>query len=125
MKSEKQNILSLQQKIKILNTKKDSYPKLNEYNKNLTEQNIELNNNLKDSEKIRQEQEKLINSLTKEINIFKGGINLNDPETLNNLANTYLALKESLMKTSGLSQSEQKSNHNKNKKKKSKNKNIK
>ena len=44
MKSEKQNILSLQQKIKILNTKKDSYPKLNEYNKNLTEQNIELNN---------------------------------------------------------------------------------
>ena len=115
MKSEKQNILSLQQKIKILNTKKDSYPKLNEYNKNLTEQNIELNNNLKDSEKIRQEQEKLINSL-------KGGINLNDPETLNNLANTYLALKESLMKTSGLSQSEQKSNHNKIKKKKSKNK---
>ena len=94
MKSEKQNILSLQQKIKILNTKKDSYPKLYEYNKNLTEQNIELNNNLKDSEKIRQEQEKLINSLTKEINILKGGINLNDPETLNNLANTYLALKE-------------------------------
>ena len=106
MKSEKQNILSLQQKIKILNTKKDSYPKLYEYNKNLKEQNVELKNNLKDSEKIRHEQEKLIQSLTKEIKILKGGINLNDTETLNQLADTYLALKESLMKTSELSQSE-------------------
>ena len=121
MKSEKQNILSLQQKIKILNNKKNSYPKLYEYNKNLIEQNNELNNNLKDSEKIRHEQEKLIKSLTKEINILKGGINLDDPETLNNLANTYLALKESLMKTSGLSQSE----HNNHKKKRNKSKNKK
>jgi hypothetical protein len=121
MKSEKQNIISLQQKIKILNNKKNSYSKLYEYNKNLVEQNTELNNNLKDSEKIKKEQEKLINSLTKEINILKGGINLNDSETLNQLANTYLALKESLLKTSGLSQSD--TNHKK-KKNKSKNKNI-
>jgi hypothetical protein len=89
MKSEKQNILSLQQKIKILNTKKDSYSKLYEYNKNLTEQNIELNNNFNDSEKIKQEQEKIINSLTKEINLLKGGINLGGSQTLNKLANIY------------------------------------
>ena len=121
MKSEKQNILSLQQKIKILNTKKNSYSKLYEYNKNLVEQNTELNNNLKDSEKIKKEQEKLINSLTKEINMLKGGVNLNDSENINQITNTYLALKESLMKSSGLSQSEQ---HNKKKKNKCKNKNI-
>ena len=62
MKSEKQNIISLQQKIKILNNKKDCYPKLYEYNQNLMVQNSELLNNLKESEIIKLEQEKLIRS---------------------------------------------------------------
>ena len=56
--------------------------------------------------------------MAKEINILKGGINLNDSETLNQLANIYLALK-----ISGLSQSD--TNHKKKKiKVKLKNKNI-
>ena len=46
--------------------------------------------------------------MAKEINILKGGINLNDSETLNQLANIYLALK-----ISGLSQSD--TNHKKKK----------
>ena len=100
MKSEKQNIISLQQKIKILNNKKDCYPKLYDYNKDLTRQNNELLKNLKESDNIRLEQEKLIRSLQKEIDILKGGLNLNDPETLNYLAQTYQAMKESLLKTS-------------------------
>ena len=53
--------------------------------------------------------------------MLKGGVNLNDSENINQITNTYLALKESLMKSSGLSQSEQ---HNKKKKNKCKNKNI-
>ena len=100
MKSEKQNIISLQQKIKILNNKKDCYPKLYDYNKDLTKQNNELLKNLKESDNIRKEQEKLIRSLQREIDILKGGLNLNDPETLSYLAQTYQAMKESLLKTS-------------------------
>ena len=44
MKSEKQNILSLQQKIKILEKKHEKYPELVEYNNTLNEQNIMLKN---------------------------------------------------------------------------------
>ena len=104
MKSEKQNIISLQQKIKILNNKKDCYPKLYEYNQKLIGQNSELMKNLKESDNIRMEQEKLIRSLQKEIDILKGGLNLNDPEALNYLAETYQAMKESLLKSSQNSQ---------------------
>ena len=108
MKSEKQNIISLQQKIKILNNKKDCYPKLYEYNQSLTEQNNQLLNHLKESDNIRTEQEKLIRSLQKEIQILKGGLNLNDPEALNYLAETYQAMKESLLKSSQQSQNNNK-----------------
>ena len=46
----------------------------------------------------------MIRSLQKEIDILKGGLNLNDPEALNYLAETYQAMKESLLKTSQQSQ---------------------
>ena len=113
MKSEKQNIISLQQKIKILNNKKECYPKLYEYNKNLMAQNSELLNNLKESNNIRIEQEKLIRSLQKEIDILKGGLNLNDPQALNYLAETYQAMKESLLKASQQSQNNKKKSRKK------------
>ena len=67
-------------------------------------QNAELMKNLKESDIIRIEQEKLIRSLQKEIDILNGGLNLNDPESLNYLAATYQAMKESLLKSSQQSQ---------------------
>ena len=59
------------------------------------------------------EQEKLIRSLKKEIEILKGGLNLNDPEALNYLAETYQAMKESLLKSSQQSQNNKKKNKKK------------
>ena len=67
---------------------------------------------MKESEKIKLEQEKLIRSLNNEIDILKNGINLNDPQTLEQLADTYNKLKESLLKSSTYSDNSNKNNNN-------------
>ena len=48
----------------------------------------------------------------REINILKNGINLNDPQTLEQLADTYNKLKESLLKSSTYSDNSNKINNN-------------
>ena len=99
LKSEKQNIISLQQRIKMLKNKKDSYPQLYEYNQSLLQQNNVLINNLRDAENIRTEQEKLIRSLQKEIDILNKGLNLNNLDALKFLEETYQGMKESLLRS--------------------------
>jgi len=77
--------------------------------------NEELKYTIETEDKIgKMKQEKLIRSLNKEIEILKGGPNLNDPEALNYLAETYQAMKESLLKASQQSQNNRKRNAKKN-----------
>ena len=115
LKSEKQNILSLQQKIKMLKNKKDSYPQLYEYNQSLLQQNNVLINNLRDAENIRNEQEKLIRSLQKEIQILNTGLNLDNLDALKFLEETYQGMKESLLKSTNEQRNDKKEMKNKKK----------
>ena len=86
MKSEKQNIISLQQKIKILEKKHEKYPELVEYNNTLNEQNIMLKNNLNILDDVRKKQSLLIEALKNEIYGIKSNrnfLNKNDNDNDN------------------------------------------
>jgi len=90
MKSEKQNIISLQQKIKILEKKHEKYPELVEYNNTLNEQNIMLKNNLNILDDVRKKQSLLIEALKNEIYRIKNKGNfLNKNDNDNDNENEY------------------------------------
>ena len=99
----------------MLKNKKDSYPQLYEYNQSLLQQNNVLINNLRDAENIRNEQEKLIRSLQKEIQILNTGLNLDNLDALKFLEETYQGMKESLLKSTNEQRNDKKEMKNKKK----------
>ncbi len=97
--SENQNIISLENKIKIISKKNENYNQLVEYNKKLFSQSELLKKQIYESENIRNEQSKLIRSLQKEIEILRMRIDNSEENNIENLTELYEEMKNSLLKS--------------------------
>lgn len=89
-------VKSIQIKIKQITKKNNNYNKLVECNKKLFSQEELLKKQILESENIRKEQSKLIRSLQREIDMFRGD---NEMNSYSNMAEIYQQMKESLLKT--------------------------
>lgn len=93
---ERKKINQLEKTIKTNKKKNSNYSTLIDYNKQLISQEELLINQITESENIRKEQSKLIRSLQREIDMLRGDI---DENNLNNIAEVYQSMKESLIES--------------------------
>lgn len=91
---EKKKFRHLEKTIKANKKKIVNYNTLINYNKQLIRQDEILVSQITESENIRKEQSKLIQSLQREIDMLRGDV---DENNLNNIAEVYQDMKESLM----------------------------